>query len=60
MLKVSGKNINKCALKLIYPNTNVTLACDEKCYFKTKEGKENKEWYVNNYPKIMENCFCNK
>ena len=28
-----------CALSLVYPNSDADLACDEKCYFTTKEGK---------------------
>lgn len=25
---------DKCALSLMYPNTNANIACDEDCYFK--------------------------
>jgi len=47
----------KCALSLIYPNgDNATYACDSKCYFKTREGKKHKDWYIKHYPKQMKNC----
>ena len=48
----------ECALSLIYPNSDANLACDEKCYFETKDGKKNKEWYIKHYPKEMKNCCC--
>jgi len=48
----------KCALSLIYPNSTANLACDSICYFKTKEGKKHKDWYIKHYPKQMKDCKC--
>ena len=46
---------DKCALGLIYPNTNANIACDEDCYFKSDE-LNNKEKYIKQHPKEMKKC----
>ena len=45
---------NKCLLEFLFPNSTASMACDSKCYFKTKNGKMNLNWYKQEYSKEIE------
>lgn len=41
-----------CLFEYIYPDSDTgTYACDEKCYFDTKDGQKSLNWYIDSYPK---------
>lgn len=54
---LTKKNI--CALSVIYPNSDSSLACDNECYMKTADPKVVKG-YLDQYPIEMNMCNCYK
>ena len=56
MTKEKCKNFKcpecKCFLRSVYPNSDASIACDEKCYFSEgEEGEQYLQRYINKYPK---------
>lgn len=42
-----------CLLSMVYPNSDVHVACDDECYL-DNIGKSNAQLYVDKYPHIVE------